>query len=187
MDYSQNSTNDDPEIGAYKVDSIPHTTAAEERVLWRNYIKWRCIKRILDPESVFDNIHNKSSLVILRIVEEIGSSHDLIVLLRHHSGLDELGDTIIEDDEHNLRYMTEVARLIFAHKEKKRDERINQRSSVTCCLEDIFGSIFGDMLNNIAFGKGNPNLVGKIVKATLFNMSPKKFPNEGSLSFELRL
>jgi RNA polymerase sigma factor (sigma-70 family) len=171
MEYSQNSTNDVPVNSVYKIDSIPHATAAEEKVLWRNYIKCRCIKRILGPESFFDkksyfdNIHNTSSLVISRIVEEISSSHDLIVLLRRHSGLEELGDTIIEDDEHNVRYMTEVARLIFIHKEKKRDEKIKQKNSMTCCLEDIFGSIFRDILNNIAFGKGNPNLVGKVVKA----------------------
>lgn len=165
MVYSQNSTNDDPEIGAYKITSIPHTTATEERELWRTYIKWRCIKRILDPESVLDDTHEASSVVISQIIGEISSSHDLIVLLRHHSGLDELGDTIIEDDEHNVKYMTEVARLIFAHKMQKRDEKIKQNNSEICCLEDLFGSIFGDMLNNIAFGKGNPNLVDKIIKA----------------------
>lgn len=81
----------------------------------------------------------------------------------------QLGDTIIEDDEHNVKYMTEVARLIFTHNKKKRDEKIKQSNSETCCLEDLFGSIFGDMLNNIAFGKGNPNLVDKIIKATNAN------------------
>ena len=165
MDYSQNSTNAEPEIGAYKIDSIRHTTAAEEKVLWRNYIKWRCIKKILGPKSALDDIHKASFVVISRIIEEISSSHDLIVLLRHHSGLDELGDTVIEDDEDNVKYMTEVARLIFTSK-KKRDEKITQNNSETCCLEDLFGSIFGDMVNNIAFGKGNPNLVDKIVKTT---------------------
>ena len=165
MDYSQNSTDAEPKIGAYKIDCMRHATAAEEKVLWRNYIKWRCIKKILGPKSVLDDIHKASFVVISRITEEISSSHDLIVLLRHHSGLDELGDTVIEDDEDNVKYMTEVARLIFTRK-KKRDEKIKQNNSETCCLEDLFGSILGDMLNNIAFGKGNPNLVDKIVKAT---------------------
>ena len=104
-------------------------------------------------------------MVISRIIEEISSSHDLIVLLRHHSGLDELGDTIIEDDEDNVKYMTGVARLIFTHSKNKNDEKIKQNNSETCCVEDLFGSIFGDMLNNIAFGKGNPNLVSKVIKA----------------------
>ena len=169
-DYSQELTNNNQQSGSYRIDSIPHTTAAEERVLWRNYIKWRCIKRILGPESVLDDIHKASSIVISRIIEEISSSHDLIVLLRHHSGLDELGDTIIEDGEDSVKYMTEVARLIFAHKKKKEENSAaglrEENNTEVCYLEDLFGSILGDMLNNIAFGKGNPNLVGKIIKAT---------------------
>ena len=170
MDYSQNSTNDDPEIGAYKIDSIPHTTATEERALWRKYIKWRHIKRILGSENVLDDIFKVSSIVISRIINEIGGSHDLIILLRRHSGLNELGDTIIEDDEDNVKYMTEVARLIFAHKNKKNEEDSatglqEENNTEVCYLEDLFGSIFKDMLNNIAFGRGNPNLVEKITKA----------------------
>jgi len=212
MGHLQDLTNDDLEIDSYKIDSIPHTTAEEERALWRRYIKWRHIKRILGSKSVLndiceaspivmsriidnmpeaspiimsriidnmpevsptvisriiDNMHNMpeaSYIIISRIIKEISSSHDLIVLLRRHSGLDELGDTIIEDDEDNVKYMTEVARLIFKHSEKKHDEKIKQGNSEACCLEDLFGSIFGDMLNNIAFGKGNPNLVDKITK-----------------------
>jgi len=169
MYYSQDSTNDNLEIDSYKIDSIPHTTATEERALWRNYIKWRYIKRFLGSESVLDDIHEASAIVISQVIEEISNSHDLIVSLRHHSGLDELGDIVIEDAEDSVKYMTEVARLIFKHSEKKYNDESalslqKTHRSETCCLKEILGSIFTDMLNNIAFGKGNPNLVYKITK-----------------------
>jgi len=45
------------------------------------------------------------------------------------------------------------------------DEKIEQNNSETCCLEDLFGFILGEILNNIAFGKGNPALVDRIAKA----------------------
>ena len=163
-DYSQELTNNDQQSDSYRIDSIPHTTAAEERVLWRNYIKWRCIKRILGPESALDDIYKASSIVISRIIEEISSSHDLIVLLRHYSGLDELGDTIMEDDaENKTNIMIELYRRI-QYSKKKHDEKIKPNSE-TCCLEDLLGFIFGETLNNVAFGKGNPDLVDKIAKA----------------------
>jgi RNA polymerase sigma factor (sigma-70 family) len=161
VDYSQNSTNSDQETDFYKIDSIPHTTAAEERVLWRNYIKWKQIKTILGPEPVLDNVYKASFIIISRTIEEISSFYDLVVLLRHQSGLDKLGDIIIEGDESNVKYMTEVARLVFQHTKKKPDENSIIES---CCLREFMGSIFGDMLNNIAFGKGNRPLVDKITK-----------------------
>ena len=42
---------------------------------------------------------------------------------------------------------------------------MKQNDSDICCLEDFFGYILGETLNNIAFSRGNPNLVGKIAKA----------------------
>jgi len=106
-----------------------------------------------------------SSIVISRLIKEISSSHDLVVLLRRHVGLDKLGDTIIEDDaENKINIMIELYRRI-QYSKKKHDEKIKQNNSETCCLEDLFGFIFGETLNNIAFGKGNPALVDRIAKA----------------------
>ena len=64
--------------------------------------------------------------------------------------------------------MTEVARLIFKHSEKKHEDGSadSTDNSEICCLKELLGSIFSDMLDNIAFGKGNPNLVYKIIKET---------------------
>ncbi|MBA7499597.1 RNA polymerase sigma factor RpoD [subsurface metagenome] len=195
MEYSQQLTNNEQQSDSYKIDSIPHITAVEERALWRKYIKLRHIRGILTSEGVLDDIREASPIVISRlidnmpeaspaaisriidnmpeasstvisqIIKEISSSHDLIVLLRRHAGLDKLGDTIIEDDaENKINIMIELYRLI-QYSKKKRDEKIEQNNSETCCLEDLFGFIFGETLNNIAFGKGNPALVGRIAKA----------------------
>ena len=179
MEYSQQLTNNEQQSDSYKIDSIPHITAVEERALWRKYIKLRHIRGILTSEGVLDDIREASpivfsriidnmpeasSIVLSRIIKEISSSHDLIVLLRRHAGLDKLGDTIIEDDaENKINIMIELYRRI-QYSKKKHDEKIKQNNSETCCLEDLFGFIFGETLNNIAFGKGNPALVDKITK-----------------------
>ena len=171
MDYSQKPTSNEQQSDSYGIDSIPHTTAAEERVLWRKYIKWRHIKRIPGSTSVLDDIHEASSIVISQIIKEISDSHDLVILLRRHSGLDELGDIILENDADNATYNIEVARLIFQHSKTKNDEKSIQKrnNNETCCLEEFFGAIFGDMLNHIAFDKGNPNLLDKITKESKAN------------------
>ena len=167
MDYSQTFNNDDPEIDSYKykIDSIHHITAAAEKALWREYIKWRHIKRVLKSEGVPDDLHKASLTVISRVIEEIGSFHDLVVLLRHHIGLDKVGDRIIEDEDNTTLIRIELNRFIQQYKEA-RNKKVNNDDSKTCCLEDLFGCILGVSLNNIAFGKGNPNLVNEIAKAT---------------------
>jgi RNA polymerase sigma factor (sigma-70 family) len=178
MGHLQDLTNDDLEIDSYKIDSILHTTAVEESALWRKYIKWRHIQRIPGSEIVLKDIPKASSIVIYgcnlkcvisRIIKEISSSHDLIVLLRHHVGLDKLGDTIIEDAEDHANVAIELYRLI-QHSKEKHGNKMKQNNSESCCLEDLFGFMLGQTLNNIAFGKGNPDLVGKIAKA--INLEP---------------
>jgi len=161
MYYSRELANGAQQSASFEVGSISHATAAEERVLFRNYIKWKQIKTILGSEHVLDDVYKASFIIISSTIEEISSFYDLVVLLRHQSGLDKLGDTVIEGDESNVRYITEVARLVFQHAEKKPDENAIIES---CCLREFMGSIFGDMLNNIAFGKGNRQLVDKITK-----------------------
>jgi hypothetical protein len=193
MEYSQQLTNNNQQSDSYKIDAIPHITAVEERALWRKYIKLRHIRGILTSEGVLDDIREASpivfsriidnmpegshirlsqiidnmpeasSVVLSRIIKEISSSHDLIILLRRHVGLDKLGDTIIEDTENKINIMIELYRRI-QYSKKKHDENIKPNSE-TCCLEDLFGFIFGETLNNVAFGKGNPELVDKIAKA----------------------
>ena len=168
MDYSQDLTNNDQEIDSYKTDSLPYLTAEEESELWRKIIKWRCIKQILGWESIPDDISKAdtiiSYIVILQIAKEIGISHNLVASLRHHAGLEELGDTIIEDAENNTNITIELYRRI-QYSKKKHDDKTKRDDGETCCLEDLFGFILGEILNNIAFGKGNLNLVDKITKA----------------------
>ncbi len=173
MDYSQYITDNEPEIESYKIDSISHTTAAEEKALWREYVKWRHIKRILKSECVLNDLHKASPIVISQVIEEIGSFHDLVVLLRHHVGLDRVGDRIIEDENNTTLIRIELNRFIQLYRAID-DEKINNGDSKTCCLEDLFGCIFGVTLNNIAFGGGNPNLVNEIAKAANRELSDIK-------------
>ena len=181
---SQDSTDDGLEIGQYKIDSIPRTTAAEERELWRKCIKWRHIQRIPGSEIVVKHEPRASFIrlygcnlrcVISRIIEEISSSHDLIVLLRHHVGLDKIGDTIIEDAEDNANVAIVLYRLIQYSKTKD-GNKMERNTSGSCCLEDLFGFMLWQTLNNIAFGKGNPDLVDKIAKA--LNLEPSHIKNK---------
>ena len=164
-DYLQPLNNDDPEIDSYRIDSIQHVTATEEKALWREYIKWRHIKSILESEGALDDIYKASLTVISRIIEEVTSFNDLIILLRHHIGLDKVGDRIIEDEDNTTLIRMEINRFVQQYKEV-RDKEVNNDYSKTCCLEDLFGCILGVSLNNIAFGRGNPDLVNEIAKAT---------------------
>ena len=158
-------TSDDPEIDPYNNYSLPYPTAKEESELWRKFIKWRHIKGIIDSENILKNISEASSIIISQIAKEISISHNLVALLRRYAGLEELGDTIIEDAKNNTNTAIELYRLI-QYSKKKHGEKIERNNGETCCLEDLFGYYFGEALNNIVFGKGNPNLVDKITKAT---------------------
>ncbi|MDO9529495.1 MAG: sigma-70 family RNA polymerase sigma factor [Syntrophales bacterium] len=103
--------------------------------------------------------------IFSEIVEDIVKSVDLVVLLRKLSDLDRLGDKILEDSNNTTATMIELYRLI-QNSEGRRDSAVKSNSGSSCCLRDLFGFIFVEMLNNIAFGRGNPNLVDKVVKAT---------------------
>ena len=128
MYYSPDLTNDNLENYLHRIDSIPHTAAAEERELCRKYIKWRHINRILTSEGSLGDKREASFIVIKRIIKKISSAHDLIVLLKHHSGLDELGDTIIADDNrNNANIAIELFRLI--QQSKKKQHKTKQRNS----------------------------------------------------------
>lgn len=162
MDYSQDYSNNSLEHTKYYLDSIPRITKDEESTLWRQYIKWRYIKSILDSEGVHCDMPEASPIVFSRIIEKTSASHDLIVLLRRHLGLNKLGDTIVAA-ENSTNIAIELYRLI-QYSEKKHNENVKQDDSDTCRLEDLFGYILGETLNNIAFSRGNPNLVGKIAK-----------------------
>ena len=102
--------------------------------------------------------------MITQIAKELSDSHNLVALLRHHAGLEELGDTITEGADNNISLITELYRQI-QYSKKKTGDKVKRSNGEPCCLEDLFGFMFGEMLNNIAFGKGNPSLVGKITKA----------------------
>ena len=166
MYHSQDSNNDNLESRPYKIGLIPHTTAAEEKVLWRNYIKWRHIKKILNSANILENSPKASPIVILQIIKEISSSNDLIMQIRHQVGLDELGDIISEDEVENAHVAIELYRLIQLSKGKDKGQTVSSTSE-TCCLEDLLGYMFSEVINNIAFGKGNPNLVAKVSKAII--------------------
>ncbi|MFC1861731.1 sigma-70 family RNA polymerase sigma factor [Chloroflexota bacterium] len=142
-----------------QISSIPHISATEERALWRAYIKWRQIKNIFGPEVTQATIQKNGPNLISRIIKNISDSHDLIILLRKHSGIEEIGDAIIEDESDNVAYMAEVAKRVFTRK-----NTLQNASDDQCCLKDVFGSLFGEMINNVAFGSGNANLVNKITR-----------------------
>ena len=172
--HRQDSTNAAPLSDFYRVDSIPRTTKAQEMILWRKYIKWRHMQRIPELRIALRNRGNAGpdilcgcdlERVLSRIIGEITSSHDLIVLLRHHLELDRLGDTVIEGDEDDANVTIELYRLM-QYSKAGQDNRVQRDNSESCCLEDLFGFMLGETLNNIAFGKGNLSLVSKIVKAT---------------------
>ena len=172
--HRQDSTNDAPLGDFYRVDSIPRTTKAQEMILWRKYIKWRHMQRIPELRIALRNRGNAGldilcgcnfERVLSRIIGEISSSHDLIALLRHHLELDRLGDTIIEGDEDDANVTIELYRLM-QYSKAGQGNRVQRDNSESCCLEDLFGFMLGETLGNIAFGKGNPSLVSKIVKAT---------------------
>jgi RNA polymerase primary sigma factor len=65
-----------------------------------------------------------------------------------------------------------VLYLLTQHLKTKDDNKIKQGDSDSICLRlgDLLGFILGRTLNNIAFGKGNPDLVDKIANA--INLEP---------------
>lgn len=164
MYHSQGSDDSDIELRPYKTGAIPHTTAAEERALWRDYIKWRHIKKILNSADIPEDSPKVSPIVIFQVIKEIGNSNELIMRIRHHVGLDKLGDTIIEDEVENTHVAIELYRLIQLSRGKDKGQTVPSTSE-TCCLEDLLGYMFNEVINNIAFGKGNPHLLEQLSKA----------------------
>ncbi len=173
IDDSQDINNDDLIIDSYRDYSLPYPTAEEERELWERYIKWRHIKEILSSESIHDEITRESSIVISHIAKEISASSDLVALLRRHAGLEKLGDRILEDTASKTNDMVELYRLI-QYSKNKLDEKLSCNDGEPCLLEDFLGYFFGEILNNIVFGKGNPNLVDKIIKENNENLANLK-------------
>lgn len=127
MDYSQELNNDDLKIYSLKIDSIEHTKTAEERVLWRKYIKWRHIQEIIGSQDILDDIPQTCSIIINQIIREINSSRELIILIKRHTGLDELGDTVIKDGKNNTNITLELYRLL-QHSKKKSNEKRTTKS-----------------------------------------------------------
>ncbi|GAJ06796.1 unnamed protein product, partial [marine sediment metagenome] len=78
MGYSQQLTNNEQQSGSYKIDSIPHITAVEERALWRKYIKLRHIRGILTSEGVLDDIREASPIVFSRIIDNMPEGSHII-------------------------------------------------------------------------------------------------------------
>lgn len=146
---------------------LPYPSAQEERDLWKRYSKLRRIDEILGLKTIDHKISGVGR-IFSEIVEDISKSVDLIVLLRKFSDLDRLGDKIIEDSNNTTATIIELYRLIQNSK-RKRDNEVRSNSGSSCCLRDLFGFIFVEMLSNIAFGRGNPELVDKVVKTTNSN------------------
>jgi len=143
-------------------DLRPYPSAAEERDLWRRYFKLRRINEILGPKAGNDILQMRS--LILKIVEDIATSFDLIGRLKELSGLDKIGDKIIEGPYSDTNTIIELYRLIqVSEKGVNRAETTYNRYDQ---LQDLFGFVFVEMLNNIAFGKGSPDLVDKAAMAT---------------------
>jgi RNA polymerase sigma factor (sigma-70 family) len=161
--HSQDISNDELELSPYKTGLIPHTTASEEKALWRNYIKCRHITEILNSASILESLR-LSHEIILQIIKEISNYKDLIRQIRHQAGLDKIGDTIYEDKVENVNATTDLYRRILGSKDKG-VRYTGSNSSYTCCLGDILGYWFSETINSIAFGKGNPHLVEQVCQA----------------------
>lgn len=159
------------------INFIRPITKAKERLLWKKLFKWRIIKDYIyreklgwDSDKVFKEITEIDAIKILQIVtKEISSCHDLCVLVRHHLGLDRVGDTVLEDENDISAIERELERFVLQY---SNDNVSNDNNINTCCVEDLFGCVLGETLNNIAFSNGNYSLVDKIVKAT--NQDPSE-------------
>jgi len=160
FDYPEEDSND-PSSEYYSNYSLPYPTAKEERNLWEKYLKWRYVEHLVGSEVISNDVDNACWTILTQAAREISNSKSLVESLRRISGLEKLGDTIIDETASNTRDMIELYRLI-QYSKNRIEENINPVRA-QCCLEDLFGYNFGQILNNIAFGRGNPNLVNKIM------------------------
>jgi RNA polymerase sigma factor (sigma-70 family) len=142
----------------------PYPTAAEERILWRKYFQWRRIDEILGLKTASDEVSGVDR-ILLRIATDISESTAVIRLLKKFSGLDRLGDKIIEDSNNNSRTLVEFYRLI-QDSEQERNIKTGAKDENSFRLKELFGFIFIEMIDNIAFGRGNPDLIKSVVRAT---------------------
>ncbi len=163
MDTEGDLNSSDTEESALMNRLPPYPDADEERDLWRRYFRLRRITEIIGPGP---NVDKKLEVrrVFFTVVEDISNSTQLIWMLKKFSGLDRLGDKIVEGTNNPTRTKIELYRLIQDSEARSGQEA--EYNQVNCCLRDLFGLFFVEMINNIAFGSGNPNLVGKVVEAT---------------------
>jgi len=162
INYSEEENNDQSSE-FYSNYSLPYPTAKEERSLWEKYIKWRYIEQLVGSEAISIDIDNACWIILTQAAKEISSSQSLVEVLRQVSGLEKLGDIIMDENASDTRDMIELYRLI-QYSKKRAEENINIDSTY-CCLEDLFGYNLGQILSNIVSGRGNPNLVNKTVAA----------------------
>jgi RNA polymerase sigma factor (sigma-70 family) len=173
IDHPEEDTND-LSSEYYSKYSLPYPTAKEERSLWEKYLKWRYVEHLVGSEGISNDIDNACWTILTQAAREISHSQPLIELLRRVSGLDNLGDIMMDENASDTRDMIELYRLI-QYSKKRTDENANTVRS-QCCLEDLFGYHLGQILSNIVFGRGNPNLVNKIVAAV--NESREEIKNK---------
>ena len=152
------------EINPYKDYMIPYPSFEEERKLWRKYIKWRHVKNILDSEGAPEDISKAMYFLIVKLVQSICNSKDLLRIIRKHLQLDSLGDVLIENTD-NTDITIELYRRM---QHSKTNANLGTKNDIPtdCCLKDLFGYIFCETLNNAAFGRGNANLFNKIMQET---------------------
>ena len=159
------------------INFIRPITKAKENLLWKKIFKWRILKDYIcreklgwDSDNVLTKISEIDAIKSLQIVtKEISSCHGLCVLVRHHLGLDRVGDTVLEDENDISAIERELERFVLQY---SNDNVSNDNNINTCCVEDLFGCVLGETLNNIAFSNGNYSLVNKIVKVT--NQDPSE-------------
>jgi len=118
---------------------------------------------LIGIETMTNDIEKACWAILNHATKQISDSYSLVNALRQTSGLEKLGDIVMDDDASNTSDMIELFRLIQYSKEKT--TRDPETSLTHCCLEDIFGYHFGQIIRNIVFGRGNPPLVNKLVIA----------------------
>lgn len=164
---AQEGCNDDVLSSRYRLGEVSYPSIAEEALLWRKYVVWRHLQSIRGSSVVLGGTYGARPVVLhgcnlrcvlLRIVNEINDCEELILMLRRHLELDRVGDIIIEGDEGNANAAIELYRLQQEYK-AKHGNSVEQDAVKPCSLKDVLGFILGETLNNMAFGRGNPDLM----------------------------
>lgn len=140
-----------------------YPTADEEQKLWRRYLKLRRLQEIVgsgtNSEGKFE-----PRFILLTIAEDLSRSTALIRQLKKVSCLDIIGDKLILTAGNPTRssiLANMVLSSMIQNSETKRTKVVAPKND-NCSLEDLLSPVFREMASNIAFGKGNSDLLDRI-------------------------